>query len=101
MESRRHLYSMPSRPMHAPLQRACMGLESTGETAKFPDMRGVQQTELTLNHGLVPGSWLDCERPVLDVCLDAGVLELASDQPLGVEHCVYGVHGHLQQNTIA
>ncbi len=38
----------------------------------------------------------DGEGPQLDVALDSGVLELSADETLGIEHCVGGVHGHLQ-----
>jgi hypothetical protein len=37
----------------------------------------------------------DGEGPVLDVALDGRVVELAPDQPLGVEDRVVRVHGNL------
>lgn len=54
-----------------------------------------KRDDITFDHGFVTGSRLDGEGPVLDVCLDAGVLELAPDQPLGVEDSVHGVHRNL------
>ena len=54
---------------------------------------------LTLNHGLVCWARLDRERPVLNVCLDAGVRKLPANEPLGIEDSVGGVHGHLHTKT--
>ena len=51
---------------------------------------------LTFNHWLVCCSWLDSERPVLDIVLDGGVIELPANQSLSIEDCVQGVHCHLQ-----
>mmetsp|Transcript_28898 Transcript_28898/g.63711 ORF Transcript_28898/g.63711 Transcript_28898/m.63711 type:complete len:138 (-) Transcript_28898:56-469(-) len=46
------------------------------------------------------GTGADLERPQLDVTLDNGVLELATNQTLGIEHCVDGVHGNLVLSSI-
>ena len=45
------------------------------------------------------GTGEDLEGPQLDVALDSGVLVLAANQALGIEHSVDGVHGHLQQGS--
>lgn len=42
---------------------------------------------LTDNLGDVMGTSTHGEGPQLDVALDGGVLELAADQALGIEHC--------------
>ncbi|KAF0683913.1 NAD-specific glutamate dehydrogenase [Aphis craccivora] len=41
------------------------------------------------------------ERPVFDVGLCLFVVETTSDQTLGVEHCVHGVHRHLVLGRVA
>lgn len=50
---------------------------------------------LTLDHGLVTGASHNCEGPVPHVLLHHRVAEVATNQALGIEHCVPGVHGHL------
>jgi hypothetical protein len=60
----------------------------------------VLATVLDLNNGL--GTLVDdLERPVLHVCLNLGIGELATDQALGVEDGVVGVHGDLVLGGIA
>ena len=65
------------------------------EPSTFP----IMLEKRTLDHRLVTRTRLDCEWPVLDICLDAGVVKLAADQTLRVEDSVDGVHGHLQDTN--
>lgn len=51
--------------------------------------------ELTNNLGDVMGTSADLVRPQLDVRLHSRVLELPTDETLGIEHGVDGVHCHL------
>ena len=50
---------------------------------------------------LASSSGLDLERPVLQVRLHLGGVELATDKTLGVEHGVGSVHGNLVLGGIA
>ena len=52
--------------------------------------------EHTLDQGLLCRAGLDGEGPVLEVLLYAGVVEFASNEPLGIKHRVGRVAGHLQ-----
>lgn len=56
---------------------------------------------LTFNNGLALRTSKYGERPVLHVLLDGCVVELATDQPLGVKHSVAWVHCNLVLGRIS
>ncbi|VEU37454.1 unnamed protein product [Pseudo-nitzschia multistriata] len=56
---------------------------------------------LDLDDGGTSGSGDNSERPVLHVSLDGGISEFASDQSLGVEDGVIGIHGGLRLGSIS
>ena len=56
---------------------------------------------LDLDHRLVADTGHDGERPVRDIVLDGGVVEFTSNQSLGIENGVLGVHGGLIFGSIA
>jgi len=58
-------------------------------------------SEVDDDMGLVSFLGDDFEGPVFHVTLDCLVAELSSDQTLGVENCVGGVHGDLIFGSIS
>ena len=80
-----------------------VSLSSLGKDHRAELFRG---EGLVLSLVLDLDDWLgvlvdDLEGPVLHVTLDSGLVELASNQPLGIEDGVAGVHGDLVLGRIS